>query len=193
MLFTEMYLTPENQITREIRDNRGWIIALGIVLIVLGVVAVLFPVMASFAVNLIIGAVLAASGIVELVRSVRMSTRKGLWLGVLNGVLALVIGMLLLLFPLPGVLSLALLVSVFFLVGGVLRMMLAWQLKPHDHWGWVMTSGVLALVLGALIVWQWPEAGAWIIGLLVGIDLIFAGWNSLFLAARVGPSNTAQV
>jgi len=178
-------IDPAARFTRELRDNRIWLLAFGILLVLLGGTAVLFPVLASYATNLTVGFILAASGAVDLARSARMRTRKGLLLSLLNGALMLIIGVLLILFPLPGVLTLALIVSTFFLIGGVLRILLALQLQPFDHWGWLLASGILALLLGLLILLQWPTQATWVIGVLVGIDLLFAGFTSVALALSV--------
>ena len=76
--------------------------------------------------------------------------------------------------------------SALFFATGVVWVLLALRVRPNDQWGWIMASGVLALILSALILLAWPRAAGWIIGLLVGVDLIFAGWGAvaLGLAAR---------
>ena len=118
----------------------------------------------------------------------RAARWKGFILAMMGALLSLGIGILLL-YPLTGILSLTLVIAVFFMAGGLFRILLAFRLRPLDHWGWLLVSGILSLLLAAIILTQWPTAAAWLLGLLVGIDLMFSGWTLLMLgiaAARSG-------
>jgi uncharacterized membrane protein HdeD (DUF308 family) len=148
----------------------------------LGVAAIAFPWVASVAVELLIGWILVISGALGLVYAFRASRRAGLFFSLLGALLSLGVGVVLLAYPLSGVLTVTLLIALLFATGGVFRILLALQLRPLDHWGWMLVSGILALILAGLILTQWPEAATWVIGVLLGIDLIFAGWTSIFLS-----------
>jgi uncharacterized membrane protein HdeD (DUF308 family) len=133
-----------------------------------------------------VGWILVLSGALGLVHAFRAAKWKGFLLSLLWALLSLGVGIALLVYPFTGMLSLTLLITVFFLAGGTLRIVQALRLRPADYWGWLLASGILALLLGGLILAQWPMAATWVIGVLVGIDLIFAGWTSALLgmAAR---------
>jgi uncharacterized membrane protein HdeD (DUF308 family) len=176
-------------ISTEVKGNRNWFLVLGVVTVLLGMAAIFFPFFASLAVELLIGWALVFSGVAGIVHAFRTSKWKGFVFSLLGALLSLGAGIVLLLYPLTGILSLTLFIAAFFLAGGVFRIILALRLRPFDHWGWLLFGGALDLVLAALILTQWPEAAAWIIGLLVGIDLIFAGWTMIMLAAAARRSS----
>lgn len=171
------------RVTTEIKAHHTRFLILGIVMLIAGTAAIIFPFFASLAVELLIGWVLLFSGIAGIVHA--FSTRKwnGFVLSLLIALLSLGVGIVLLIYPLTGLLSLTLLITVFFLAGGIIRIVLALKLRPFDHWGWLLFGGILDLILATLIITQWPEAAALIVGLLVGIDLIFTGWIMLLLAS----------
>jgi uncharacterized membrane protein HdeD (DUF308 family) len=100
---------------------------------------------------------------------------------VVNGVLGVVAGFILVLHPTSGAVVLTLLMAMFFMIGGLFRIITA-LLMRYPHWGWVLLNGLITLVLGVLILRQLPEAAVWIIGMFVGIDLIFCGWSWVMLA-----------
>ena len=171
------------RVTTEIKEHHTRFLILGIVMLIAGTAAIIFPFFASLAVELLIGWVLLFSGIAGIVHA--FSTRKwnGFVLSLLIALLSLGVGIVLLIYPLTGLLSLTLLITAFFLAGGIIRIVLALKLRPFDHWGWLLFGGILDLILATLIITQWPEAAALIVGLLVGIDLIFTGWIMLLLAS----------
>jgi uncharacterized membrane protein HdeD (DUF308 family) len=169
-------------VTTDVIKHRKGFLALGIVMLLLGIAAIAFPFFATLAVALLVGWILAISGAVGIVHAFGIKQWKGFLFALLGALLSLGIGMILLFYPLTGVLSLTLLIAAFFLASGVLRVLLALRLRPADHWGWLLTSGALAFLLGALILSQWPQASGWVIGVLVGIDLVFSGWVSIMLA-----------
>lgn len=171
------------RVTTEIKAHHTRFLILGIVMLIAGTAAIIFPFFASLAVELLIGWVLLFSGIAGIVHA--FSTRKwnGFVLSLLIALLSLGVGIVLLIYPLTGLLSLTLLITAFFLAGGIIRIVLALKLRPFDHWGWLLFGGILDLILATLIITQWPEAAALIVGLLVGIDLIFTGWIMLLLAS----------
>lgn len=172
-------------VSGDTRQNRGWILFFGIVLVALGLAAIAFPFVATVTVELLVGWILLISGGLGLVNALRTPKWRGFTFSLLGAALSLAIGLLLLAYPLTGVLSLTLVMAAFFAAGGTLRVMLALKLRPLDHWGWLLASGVLALALAALILVQWPLASARVIGLLVGVDLAAAGVVLIMLARTV--------
>lgn len=169
--------------TTEVKENHTWFMVLGVVMVLLGIAAIVFPSVATLAVELFIGWILVFSGVAGIVNAFHVSKWAGFLFSMFGALLALGVGIILLLFPLSGILSLTLLVAAFLIASGLLRIFLAFRLRPLDHWGWHLFGGMLALVLAGLILSQLPEAAAWIIGLLIGVDLIFSGWTLIMLAA----------
>jgi uncharacterized membrane protein HdeD (DUF308 family) len=170
------------EVTAEVREHRNWFLGLGVLLVALGIAAIIFPVAATLAIEVVIGWILVISGVAGIVQAYRAARWKGYLFTLLGALLSLAIGALLLLYPLTGALSLTLVIAAFFFAGGVVRVLLALKVRPLDHWGWTLASGILALAIAVLILVQWPEAAAWVIGLLVGVDLLFGGWTSILLA-----------
>jgi uncharacterized membrane protein HdeD (DUF308 family) len=147
----------------------------GIAALVLGVLAVLMPLIASLAVELVVGAILAAAGLAECVLAFRRRRERPAAGRYLAGLLALAAGALLLVFPLHGMVALTIVLAAFFLASGALRGWYAWQVRPAQGWGWIAASGGLSVVLGLLVAFALPGAALWVPGLLLGIDLLFYG------------------
>jgi uncharacterized membrane protein HdeD (DUF308 family) len=153
----------------------GWYIVWGLLLIASGVLAVLMPVVAALATGLIFGWLLVLGGVCEIVYAVQTRTHDHFGWKLLSGVLTLVLGVAVVILPLAGAASLALLVGAFLFVGGVVRTTLAFRLRPRRGWGWVLFDGLLSVVLASLIAAGWPESSIAFIGLLTGFVLISAG------------------
>ena len=169
-------------ITNEVRRYSTWFLVVGIATIVLGVGALVFPKVATIAVVLLFGSVLTVYGALGAIHAFRSVRRTGFPWSLFGALFAFGAGLLLLLFPMTGVLSLTLLVTAYFLASGTFRVLYAVRLRPADRWGWLLLSGLLAIGLAIAITVQWPEPAIWIIGMLLGIDLIFSGYASVLLA-----------
>jgi uncharacterized membrane protein HdeD (DUF308 family) len=164
--------------------GRGWQIVFGALLIGLGVVAVLMPAVAALATALLFGWLLVLSGGFEIAYALRTRSHEGFGWKLAGGLLTLALGIALLVMPVAGVASLALLVGGFLLLGGMTRFMLAWRMRPRRGWGWVMFDGLLSIALAVLIVVGWPPSSLAIIGLLTGFTLISNGVWRIALAPR---------
>jgi uncharacterized membrane protein HdeD (DUF308 family) len=162
--------------------NWGWLLALGILMIILGVIAVGAPVVATIAVQFMLGWLLVISGIAEGVHAFMAQGWRGFLFELLSALLYLAVGILLLVNPLEGALALTIVLAVFLIVEGVFKIIMALRVRDHDGWGWLLASGIVSVVLGVLIWAQWPASGLWVIGLLVGIQLLFTGWALVMLA-----------
>ena len=173
--------SSEGQIGQELddleilREYKGWFLGLGIALIILGIAAISLPMFVAFAIDVIVGAILAIGGVVHVGHAFMSRKWKGFFLGLLVGVLYLVAGIIMLVHPLEGVLTLTLLLVAFFIVDGLFNIGMALKLKPVSGWFWPLINGIFALILAGLIWSAWPSSAAWAIGLLVGIDIIFSG------------------
>jgi uncharacterized membrane protein HdeD (DUF308 family) len=169
----------------ELRRNWGWFVLLGVALIIVGSFAMMLPWVASLATALVIGALLLVGGVVEIIGSFWSRGWSGFFLHVLSGILSLVVGVLFLRAPVDALLALTLLLACLFMVGGVFRIVAALSYR-FDGWGWTLTSGIIDLVLGGMIWLEWPVSGLWVLGLFVGIGLVFRGftWIALGMALR---------
>lgn len=169
-------LTPE-----EIGVNRSWFAVLGAVLIVLGVIAVVAAFAATLATVLLFGILLILAGVAQVVNAGAHAGRPGAGLHLTAGILYAVIGGLIVFDPVGGAVSLTLLLATFFLIAGIGRIVLGFQAQSP----WFTFSGAIDLLLGVLILVGWPETGTWVIGLFVGIEMIFAGISMLLFHAVI--------
>jgi uncharacterized membrane protein HdeD (DUF308 family) len=156
----------------------------GILLVVLGILAILLPPLATLAITLVLGWLFLISGVMGLYTSFMLRHAPGFWWSLISAVLGIVVGLLLLESPLQGALTLTLVLIAFFVVEGVASIMFALDHKRElsGQWGWMVLSGVVDLILAAMIIAGLPGTAAWALGLLVGINMIFGGWALVLLA-----------
>jgi uncharacterized membrane protein HdeD (DUF308 family) len=149
----------------------------GIILVVLGMAAIVVPPIATLAVEILFGWLFLISGVAGLITTVWMRQTPGFWWSLLSAMVGIAAGIVLLLWPLSGVLSLTLVLIVFFAIEGVATIMFAYQHKQElsGRWGWMLASGVVDLLLAAIIFTGLPGTAAWALGLLVGINMLFGG------------------
>src|SRR5262249_25070691 len=137
------------------------------------------------AVTWIIGGAVLLAGIATIAEAFQAHS-LGAGIGdFLWGLLYAVAGLLMLLHPIAGLSFLTMLLAFFFFLAGTWKVMAAWRLRPRQGWGLVMTSGVLSLLFGAMVLASWPFSGAWAIGTLVGVELIFDGWTMVTLGTTL--------
>jgi uncharacterized membrane protein HdeD (DUF308 family) len=152
-----------------------WLLGTGIFTIFLGMAAILLPFVATLTVEAVIAAVLVIAGITYILHTFQSRQSKGMVLNLLIGVLYGLVGIMLLVFPLRGALTLTLLLIALFIFAGVFKIALSIHLRPSSSWGWLMFSGIVSIGL-AIIIWMGlPGTARWAIGLLVGIELLFSG------------------
>ena len=170
-------------------SSSGWQLAWGIVLIAIGALAVVMPGVAALATALVFGWLLVFGGAAEIAYAVqtRTRTRPGFGWKLASGILTLVLGIALVVLPLAGAASLALLVAAFLFAGGIARTVLAFRFKPQRGWGWILFDGLLSLGLAILIAVGWPESSIAFIGLLTGFTLISTGIWRIMLRHHAAP------
>jgi uncharacterized membrane protein HdeD (DUF308 family) len=162
-------------IAEGIRRSWGWLLALGIAYIIMGLVIAGSPMAATLAVEVLIGFVLIIGGVISIIGAFFTGDWKRLLLILLSGILYLIVGVLLLKNPIQGVLTLTLLLAAFLLVEGFFKIIHSFQMKPAPNWIWLLVSGVASVILGVMIWGEFPESSAFIIGLLVGIYFLING------------------
>ena len=172
--------------TDEIQQGRKWFMTLGIILVLVGSCAVLFPVLFTLAIETFIGAVILFSGVLQVTHAVLSRRYGNFTMRLLSGLIPVLIGLLLLVYPVKVMALLTFILAVFFMLEGVARIVLSWQMRPLSCWYWPLIGGAVSLLLGLLIFSQWPRDVLWILGLFIGIDIVFAGWTFIMLAMSVG-------
>jgi uncharacterized membrane protein HdeD (DUF308 family) len=186
------FAEPQHALTA-LRGNWLWFVVLGVILIVPGCIALGSPWIATLAAAVVIGALLFVSGAAELVGAFWSRGWSGFFLHVLSGVLSLVVGALFLRAPVDAVFALTLLLACLLMVAGIFKIFAALSYR-FDAWGWPLLSGVIDLILGILIWLEWPASGLCVIGVFVGLSLVFRGvnWIALGLAFRAPPPSPAN-
>jgi uncharacterized membrane protein HdeD (DUF308 family) len=177
----------------QIRSNSGWVIALGAVMMMLGLLAMASPLVTGIAIAWMVGFLVLIGGVTRIVFAFRAQSWGLGILCVLLGGLGILAGLLTLAHPLLGLGFLTLLLAGYLVIEGVTEAIFAFRMRPLPGWGWTLASGVAAIVLGGLIWSQWPLSGAWAVGLLVGIKILFTGSSlmGLGMAARSAPETAA--
>jgi uncharacterized membrane protein HdeD (DUF308 family) len=174
------------RVASALRDSWRFLLIEGIILVVLGAAAVIIPPIATLAVEIILGWLFLVSGLVGLFMTFMMRHAPGFWWSLFSAVLALAAGVVLIGWPLSGAVSLTLLLIVFFVMEGVATIMYALDHKRElpGRWGFMLASGVVDLVLAAIIYAGLPGTAAWAIGLMVGINMLFGGFALITLALQ---------
>jgi uncharacterized membrane protein HdeD (DUF308 family) len=167
----------------------------GVILLVLGLAAIVLPPIATIAVEIIVGWLILASGIVGMITTLRMRRAPGFWWSLASAVLAIVAGIVLLRWPLSGTVSLTLILTVFLVIEGLTSIFFALEHRRElsGRWGAMLLSGVIDLILAGIIFAGLPGTAAWAIGLLIGINLVFGGSALIAMAlhARKGDLSSA--
>jgi uncharacterized membrane protein HdeD (DUF308 family) len=160
----------------ELRKKWGWFFALGIVLIICGTAALGAAFLMTVFSMFFLGWLMIAGGILEAVHAFGCKKWSGFFIDLLTGLLYVVVGFMCIANPGATAVALTLLIAMFLIFGGLFRVVVALIMR-HHNWGWLLIHGAVSLLLGILIWQQWPISGLWVIGLFVGIDMIFNGWS----------------
>lgn len=164
-----------------LRKQWKWFLFMGVLFIILGCIAIASATAVTMVSVILLGSLLFIGGIVQIAASFMAKQWGGFFFSLLAGVLYTVVGFLLIMNPTAAALSLTLLLAAFYIVGGIFRIIGSLMMQ-FEHWGWALFSGIVKLVLGALIWAGWPQTGLWVFGLFIGIDLIFYGWFWVLLS-----------
>ena len=167
----------QSAVANTLHEHWRLFLAEGIILFILGILAIVLPQIATITVEVLIGWLLLMSGIVGLIATLRMRSAPGFWWSLVSAVLGIVAGIVLLAWPLSGALSLTLILTVFLVLEGVVSILYALEHKRElsGRWGTMLFSGVVDLILAGIIFAGLPGTAAWAIGLLVGINMVFGG------------------
>lgn len=174
----------EHEVTAAIRGHWAFFLAEGIILILLGLAAILEPLIATFALSIFIGWLLIISGIVGLFSTFKMRPAPGFAWSLVSAILAIVVGVLLIWHPIAGVFSLTLALIIFFIIEGIASILFAIEYRSSlpARWGWMVVSGIVDLILAAIILLGLPGTALWALGLLLGINMVFGGATLIVMA-----------
>ena len=165
----------------EVRRNWGWFLGLGIALVALGMIALGAVVATTIVSVLLFGWLLLVGGLLEAVHAFwRERGWSGFFLDLLGGILYVVVGFLIVANPAATAVTLTMLIALFLMFGGIFRIVVAFMLRV-PHWGWLVVHGGVNLLLGMAIWTRYPWDGLWVIGMFIGIELLFNGWTLIML------------
>lgn len=160
----------------------GLLLALGVIFIVLGLMGLSMTIALTLMSMLMLGVLIVIGGVAQIIDAFRCRQWKAVFIHALIGVLYLVGGALIIYDPVLTSMVMTMLLSCIFIVIGISRLMLCMTLRHGPGWGWFLMSGIFSVVLGILILVQWPFSSLWLIGLLIAIELVVAGWTYVFMA-----------
>lgn len=165
----------------QLKKNKNWYLALGICLIVLGSLAVTFTYVSTIISVEYLGFLLMTLGFFEAVQAFKLNLWSNFFLHGFLSILYAVSGFFIVSEPNINAVTLTLLLAIFLIVSGISKIALAYT-KHIPHKGWLALNGAFTTILGILLWQQWPASGLWAIGLLLGVDAIFAGWSLIMLS-----------
>ena len=168
--------------TADIKKGVNGSLLIGVLLVVLGIAAIAVPQVSTIVVETWIALILVSAGAGKLVYAFQFRNDRGFIWQLLLSILYIATGVMLFFNPLTGVLTLTLLLGSFLLTEGVFNLILAFRLRPQQNWTWVLTDGIITLLLGLMIWFQWPFNAPWLIGTLVGVSVLFTGVSRVMLS-----------
>ncbi len=173
-----------------VRQSSTLAIVWGVMLIILGIVAIGSPFLAAVAVNVAIAWLIVLAGVVHLMLAFRAHGAGSMIWKLMVGLAYLFFGGYLIMHPVAGVASLTLILASLFLIEGILDIILFFRMRSLEGSSWVLVDGIITLLLGLLIYMQWPSSAAWAIGTLVGVSMIISGVTRVMLSLTVRKATT---
>jgi uncharacterized membrane protein HdeD (DUF308 family) len=164
----------------QLHKRWGWVVGLGIVLVVLGTIAIGSSVLFTLASMVFVGWLLIIGGVLQAINALASKERPSFFIDLFSGLLYSVAGFLIVVHPAATAVGLTLMIAILLIFGGVFRIALAMAVR-YDNRFWLVLHGVINLLLGTCILQEWPVSGLWVIGLFIGIDMLFNGWSLIML------------
>jgi uncharacterized membrane protein HdeD (DUF308 family) len=170
-------------VAAEVKKDAGWLVFGGSLIILAGVIALGSPFFAGLAVSKFVGFMLLFAGVLRAYSGFKAQSWGGTLLSLLVGVATFAVGGLMLARPMFGLASITLYLAIYFFVEGVGECLVAFEHKPNNGWVWTLIGGLISITLGVMIWRQWPVSGAWAVGTLFGIHLLFVGWAQVAIGS----------
>jgi len=171
-----------------LQKHSTWFIVYGVLLVLLGLFAIAVPGAATLAVTLTVGWLLLLGGAFGLIAVFSGGVHApGFWWNLLTSIVYILAGLALLTRPIAGVITLTIVLAAYLLAGGIMRILLSFGYRSHvaGAWGWMLLSGIVDIVLAGIIMTGLPGTAVWVLGLLVGINLLMMGFAITMVALAV--------
>lgn len=156
-----------------------WVLFKGIIYLILGIVAMVVPKLFTLSVELVVGWLFLIGGVIQGVRAFQRRKTGDFASTLLLAAIYIVAGLFLLLDPSAGRITLTVLLIAFFIIEGLAKLLLSFQLRKLPFWGWLLFSGLVSLAIAGLIIAGWPSTTKWVLGFLVGINLVVLGISEI--------------
>ena len=166
----------------EVKKNWGWLLALGIFFVILGIIGLGMTVALTVASVFLFGILILVAAVIQLINAFKCKGWKGVLWHLLMAILYLAAGLVVIVDPLLASMVFTLMLAGVFILVGIVRIIMAFQLKEFKSWLWPFLGGIISIALGIIIMAGWPISGLWVIGLFVAIELIVSGWSYIFIA-----------
>ena len=167
------------------RKASGWSVALGVLMIIAGLIAMVEPGVSGLFIALIVGWSAIFNGFAQILYAFRTHGGMHVALEIILGIIYIIAGVYLIMHPVGSLLALTLLLACFLLVYGIFALVLAFRMRPHNGWGWVLFDGIITILLGALIWKHWPINSEWVVGTLFGISIFISGVTRLMVSLAI--------
>ncbi|KTD52371.1 acid-resistance membrane protein [Legionella rubrilucens] len=169
-------------VRQELHRNWGWLLALGILFVLLGVIGLGMVVGLTLASVLLIGILLIIGGVIQVVDSFKCRGWKAFIWHFLIALFYIFAGGLMIYDPVLASVMITAMIAWLLIIIGIARCIMAFSIRESTGWYWLLLAGIAALILGILILVQWPMSGFWVIGLFIAIEMLINGWSYIFLA-----------
>ena len=167
------------------KKNASFALMSGVVLVIMGTLALLSPLVAGLSITIFVGVLLTIGGIVRCILAFDASAFGRGILTFVGGILMTIAGLYMMSQPVAGLASITVILVAYLVVAGLLEVVAAFQIRPAEGWGWELFNGIVTLLLGLMLWRQFPLSGAWAVGILFGIKMIFNGWALVLIGRMV--------
>lgn len=175
---------PSSDYHDHIREHWQGVMLEGAVFIILGVLAFTLPLAFSITFELVLGWIFLAAGTLQLYRTAQTPRAPGVWLMGISSLIAMIFGIMLLFHPLEGLLATTFIIAIYFLAEGILKITYAWQVRDYTNPAWVIFSGIVSIIIAAIILFEWPMSSMWFIAVIMGIYLFINGVTLIWAASH---------
>lgn len=180
-----MSTTELPELSQVAKKGAGWVITLGVITILIGIFTLNSPFMVGIAIQYLVGGALVIGGVLQVIHAIKGCERGKATFAIISGLLAILCGSLMIAKPLLSLGVITLFLIAYFIADGLVKIIQALKYRPSPGWGWFLFSGIITLLLGLALWKNWPISGAWALGILFGINLIFDGWAMIFTGSTV--------
>jgi uncharacterized membrane protein HdeD (DUF308 family) len=182
---SEQAESPDAGLVDGIKKNAKLTVVSGVIILIAGVLAITSPFVAGVSITILVGAMLAISGVSQCFLAFKSGAFGRALIVFVVGVLMTIAGVYMMNQPVAGLATLTIILMSYLLITGALEIIVSFQLKPASGWGLQLFNGIVTLLLGIMLWRQFPLSGAWAIGVLLGIKMIFSGWAFVFIGRNV--------